>query len=356
MSNAVAAARRRQAPPPRATPARAHAGTLRQFKRFSASIGLDLNACLDPELKSWVDRVGDVEFVPATVVVDVLQIAAAVTQRDDLGTSFAAWSNIRGFGPLSLMWDHCSTFAEVIRIADKFLRLENEALGTSVEIEGDEVALNHFAVVPARLGASVFLEATLALDVKLARAMFGSGWKPLRVELTQARSRHSRFRAAFFGAPLEYGAQRNALVISRADLHRVQPNANPSMLKYLEQHVTSLSGPPLGDFVKHVEQVITAQLSGGGANVEHVSSLMALSRRTFQRRLAEHGATFADLLQSVRQRVAAAYFTDELSPNLTDLSYRLGFRDAGVAGRFLRRHVAPTRTLKRRHTRTPRPM
>src|SRR3546814_9558036 len=74
--------------------------------------GLDLDAILDDELRAIAASAAHAERVPAHAIVDMLQICAAVAGRPDLGVAFAQWGNIRGYGPLSLLWDHCPTRSE----------------------------------------------------------------------------------------------------------------------------------------------------------------------------------------------------------------------------------------------------
>lgn len=324
----------------------AHAGTLRQFARYAGDTGLDLSACLDAELRGWVAAIDQLATVPAHVVVDVLEVSATVGRRPDLGIAFAAWSNPRGFGPLSLLWDHCPTFRDVVRIARRYLNLENEALGTAVEEHGDEVMLRHFTAVPARYGSRQFIEATLALDVSLARMMLGRCWAPVRLELAFPAPANPRYPRGFFACPIEYDAPQSQLVVARADMDRVQPNANAPMLAYLEAHLLTHAAPRPRAFAETVEIAVGAALPGGGASLDAIAAVLALSRRTLQRRLAEEGLRFADILLRVRRRSADDYFAAAARPKLTELAHRLGFRDAAVAGRFLKAHLAPARTLK----------
>lgn len=326
----------------------AHAGTLRQFVRYTDAAGLDLARCLDSELHKWIVALDQLETVPAHVVVDVLEVCAVVGEQPDLGIAFAAWSNLRGFGPLSLLWDHCPTFRDLVRVARSYLQLESQALGTAVSEAGNEVALVHFMAVPARYGSRQFIEATFALDVCLARMMHGQRWSPLRLELVHSPPRSERYRRRFFACPIEYGASRNALVLQREDMDRVQPGANAPMLAYLEAHLGTLTAQSQASLVERVSQTITAHLAGGHAGLDHVATLLAMSPRTLQRCLAAEGTSFGAVQQAVRCRIATDYLASETRPRLAELAYRLGFDDASAAGRFCRLHLEGIRKLRAR--------
>lgn len=58
-----------------------------------------------------------------------------------------------------------------------------------------------------------------------------------------------------------------------------------------------------------------------------------------QRRLAEHGVSFSQLLDEVRMRVADEYFRTAPRPNLAVLAHRLGYSEASAASRFLRERM-----------------
>src|SRR3546814_6993133 len=94
----------------------ADAGALRQFISLARMSGLDLDAILDDELRAIAASAAHAERVTAHAIVDMRQICSAVAGRPALDFAFAQWGNIRGDGPLSLLWDHCSTQVEANRV------------------------------------------------------------------------------------------------------------------------------------------------------------------------------------------------------------------------------------------------
>lgn len=54
-----------------------HAGTLRQFVRYAQATGLDLDACLDAELRRWIAEIDTLATLPAHIVVDILEVWCA---------------------------------------------------------------------------------------------------------------------------------------------------------------------------------------------------------------------------------------------------------------------------------------
>jgi AraC-like DNA-binding protein len=315
-----------------------NAGAVRQLVRFAREIGICLESVIDKELQAIAVASASVERVPAHAIVDMLQLCSIYTDRPDLGASVAAWAKVRGgFGPLSLSWEYSPTLAETIRVNQRFIHVENRAVAFHVTEEGDEVALQHLLMVPARYGGSQFIEASLTLDLRVARMVLGNdSWSPARIELTHPAPPSTRFQRTLFRCPIEFGANRNAIVIKRSDMMRPAPNGDAQMFAYLERHLQSVDDAGSADLPRRVKQLISANLANGHATLEKVARCLAKSPRTLQRQLAEHNLTFATLLAEVRRRTTEEFFRSEQRPSLTRLADRLGYSDNSAASRYLR--------------------
>src|SRR3546814_20360155 len=128
---------------------------------------------LDGELLGIAAAAAHAERVPAHAIVDMLQICAAVAGRPDLGVAFAQWGNIRGYGPLSLLWDHCPTMADAIRVNESFGDLESRAVTSTLDRDGDAVAIRHVLLVPARYGGTQFNESIMLTSHRLGPLILG---------------------------------------------------------------------------------------------------------------------------------------------------------------------------------------
>ncbi len=314
----------------------AHSGSMRQFLRFARSSGLPLDRILDDELKAIARDCEITDRVPAHALVDMLQLSALHTRRPSLGVAFTCWTNPRGFGPFSLLWDHCPNIEETVRISVQYLHLEHQALRLALEDDGDEVAMRQFLMIPTRHGGSQFIQATLTLRLRIVRLLLGEDWHPLRLELDQPAPANYRYIRSVFRCPIAFEADRNAIIVSREDMRRPAPNGNAQMLAYLERQLRELDHERTADIIQLVEQRIATNLAGGRASLDLVAELLALSRRSLQRHLAERGLTYEELVMRVRRRVAQEYFTNERKASLADLAYRLGYGEAASVSRFLR--------------------
>lgn len=195
--------------------------------------------------------------------------------------------------------------------------------------------LGHVLLVEAKYGGSQFMEGTLALSVLVGRLILGQNWSPIRVQFQHAAPRSLRQHHDLFRCPIEFGADSNALVVSKADLGRETGAGNAHMLAYLERHLESSSSQWPEDLERQVERIISTNLSTGPAGLEHVAAALGMNLRTLQRRLASQGLGYNRLVERVRKRIFQDYMNSNPAPNLSELAFRLGYSDTAAVSRFL---------------------
>jgi AraC-like DNA-binding protein len=322
---------------------------VQQFARYARIAGIDLDALLSREHRAVMAEAQVSETVAAQAIVDIFQIVAVAARRPDLGVGFAMWCNLHGYGPLSLLWDQCTTVEQQLRLSGRYLHLETEAIGWAALHEGDDVVVQQFLTVPTMLGGSQYLELSMTLQLRTLRIILGQQWHPLRMEFAHPAPEQLGFHRSVFRCPLHFGADRTALVLPREDLYREGPNGNAHLAAYLERQLEQARGSRLDDVLRPLVRHVTAHMVGGGQSLDRAAAGLGVSPRTLQRTLAARGMTFSDVLAQVRRRVAEDYFAYQRQPNLAELAHRLGYAEASAASRFLRETFrAGLRTLSRR--------
>ncbi|HYD93949.1 MAG TPA: AraC family transcriptional regulator [Noviherbaspirillum sp.] len=116
-----------------------------------------------------------------------------------------------------------------------------------------------------------------------------------------------------------------------ADLAQAQRNWTVRMLAKLEN-----APQPEHSFSKRVQALLTSMLAQGEPLREEVAKRLMMSERTLQRRLAEEGTNFTQLVDDTRREMAYQYLKKgDLS--LKKLSFQLGFSDPSAFCRACRR-------------------
>ena len=174
----------------------------------------------------------------------------------------------------------------------------------------------------------VLTDVCFAWVVGIARRGTGDQVKPRRLELRgPARNRH--MYESHFGCPARFEGRENTIVFAKADLDRPFVTHNAELLAALAPQLDAelsqaLASRAIGEQVKGI---LKRQLAGRRPGIEDVARELCLSSRTLQRRLAEDGASFQQLVQEARRELARHYLLHS-SLELNETAYLLGYEDA----------------------------
>src|SRR5258705_11568956 len=119
----------------------ADAAGARQFLAYLDHIGLDERALGLGEIVPALRKSNAPMAISAHLVVDLMEAAGEFLQRPDLGVHFAEWLDPNDFGPLGLLVQSCTTFADRYRLARRFVHFQNNALSFEQVREGDAVVV-----------------------------------------------------------------------------------------------------------------------------------------------------------------------------------------------------------------------
>jgi AraC-like DNA-binding protein len=115
-----------------------------------------------------------------------------------------------------------------------------------------------------------------------------------------------------------------------------EPAKGGGLLAFITAMAQKASRPQPRCFRVEVEEAIAAMLGKGEVSVDRVASQLGMSRQTLYRRLRREGATFQDLLDGKRRRLAIRYLVTERS-TAKSAAYRLGFSDPAAFSRAFKR-------------------
>lgn len=175
---------------------------------------------------------------------------------------------------------------------------------------------------------AVLIDLCFAWVVGIARRGTGDLVQPKRVEL-RGLPRHRRTYQAHFGCPVRFAERANVVVFAKSDLDRPFVTHNTELAAavtpQLEAELAEAhASRAIGDQVKGI---LKRQMAGRRPVIEEVARALCLSARTLQRRLAEDGASFQQLVQEARRELARHYLLSS-SLELNETAYLLGYEDA----------------------------
>ena len=327
----------------------ASATPVRQFLTYLDHIGLDERKLrvghIDPRLRKSSTPLR----VSARLLIELMETASEKAGLPDLGLEYAEWMNPKGFDAVGLLWEQSSSLSEWYELSQRYIHLENNALQYDIARDEEEVALIHGVLAMLRSRSSQFMNAFLALTVRVCRGVFGHEWNPVRVEFATARPANINAYRKFFRCDLRFGEDRSAVIIRPDEFERKLPRANAEMLSYICQHLEQESLHWSANIEDQVTQIILSEIAGKAPTLSTVAARLAISPRTLQRRLEQRGTEFSEMLKSVRKEIIADRLGRPDPASLVQLAFDLGFSEASAASRFIRNELGYSMRERTRH-------
>jgi AraC-like DNA-binding protein len=179
------------------------------------------------------------------------------------------------------------------------------------------------------------LEAVMSLIVRTCRTLTGRSFNLLHMEQHRPAPRDVTPYERFFRCKVTFGAGADALTFDAKALDRPLPSANAELASHNDDLVRRyLADMREGTIVDRVRRALAEQLPGD-ASPTKVASLLAMSSRSLQRRLQEHGTSYVEVLRDTRRELAISHLRQPQC-SITEIAFLLGFEDASAFARAFR--------------------
>jgi AraC-like DNA-binding protein len=205
--------------------------------------------------------------------------------------------------------------------------------------EGDPVRLSlHYKGV-RRLSDRHQIEFFVTMIVRLCRQMVAWRLTPLRIKFAHRRTTVPDDMAACFGCELVFGSDVDeieyAALSSRLPIASADSYLNKLLLKYCEEALSSRQLKATS-WCLAVENALTPLLPHGQGRLSEVAARLGVSIRTLERRLAEEGISFLDVLDNLRFELAKRYLQEPNLP-ISEIAWLLGYADPSAFTHSFRR-------------------
>ncbi|MFD9391233.1 AraC family transcriptional regulator ligand-binding domain-containing protein [Streptomyces sp. NPDC060000] len=291
---------------------------------------------LDPEvLRDDLSRVSTptalVLWEQLTLTEPGSAIGALITNHAPIGT----------FG----LWDYLVTtgenLIETLKRAIAYLECIGDPAGDKLQTieDGKHFTIRHTtgAWVPDVVEAIDFF--ALAMFLTRARAATRRPIVPLRVTLSHRPPHEHRQVVEFFGTRnVEFDAPSNSITFLDDDVRAPLPKAQPGLEKILMRHadLTLATSKPVLQWRDRFRATLIAAFHEDSASLEHVAQRLAMSPRTLQRRLGEHGSSWREEIEAIRQEHTMDLLRTTDLP-LQSIAARVGYSDVRALRRAVRR-------------------
>lgn len=292
-----------------------------------AEAGLDASALDDPGHR-----------IPYVALGRVLKVAAQHTRCPYFGLVCGQQWQFRDLGLIGEIALNCATVGEALRTFTVYQRL-NSGGGIAYLIDHHVAADFGYAIyLPGVEGSEQIYGAALASGCNYLRELCGGASPVDTILLPHARpARADEYRRILRRMP-RFDADRAVLRFRSEWLaHRIS-GADGARRAALEDQALAL-GP--GDFLDRVVRSLRTLLIMGRHSGDDVARLLALHRRTLNRRLKALGTSFQAVLDGVRFEMAQQFLSDGEIP-MEEIALVLGYSGLSAFQRTFRRWSGQT--------------
>ncbi len=308
------------------------AGDAIDARAVLAFVGLDVDGPWDPKHMLDEDNYyAMIELMGRQMDITTLPLIVGKAMRPDeygaLGLAWKAAPNLLGsFSRVARYWRLWTSFThyEMEETADGILWIENRA--------GER-----------RLGMRISIEADLASGVSLCRQTCPKPFAPQCVYFKHAAPDTTAHHEAYFGCPVRFGADRDAMLLDRQSL--LEPNLlgdegiTRFLVSHLDQELAQIDDTPA--LQAQTKSAIARALSEGLPRMADIARGLGLSARSFHRRLSEQGLSFHTLTEETRREIAIAMLQKE-NYALSEVAFLTGYSEQSAFNRAFKRWTGMT--------------
>jgi AraC-like DNA-binding protein len=175
----------------------------------------------------------------------------------------------------------------------------------------------------------------LSYLIDAVRCHAGRGWKPNLVMTTAARGAPKAALEQIFGANVSTG---HAVPTIRFDARLLDGAGGPAAKADADRRMLP-DEPPLPAYQDELATIVAVTalaLCETYPRIDWVAAKLAMTRRSLQRRLAEHGTTFGQLVEDELKRRSLALLV-RTSQSVTAIALQLGYADGAHFTRAFKR-------------------
>ena len=271
---------------------------------------------------------------------------AAARDRDPTTLPLRVGASMRAddYGPFGFAWKSAPTLRGSFERAERYaLVLTSVAIYEVEDCFGGAFMCLH-RKGDRRLGMRLSNEATLASIMAISREVSSRPFTPEAVYLKHEAPDDTTGHEAYFGCPVHFGSDRDALQVSTAMLDSANKVGDASIARFfdtlLDAEVSTLDDTvPLE---RRVLDRVSTSLSGGVPTISDIARGLGMSGRTLQRRLAAEDTSFQALVDEARRRLALRLLRGGGDASLSEVTYMTGFSDQSAFTRAFRRWTGQT--------------
>lgn len=278
--------------------------------------------------------------IPYATLGRLMACCVRTTRLPDWGLRVGAETGVSALGIVGFLVQNSPDVGSALHNLVEHLHLHDRGAMPTFRIENGVATLGYLIHQSGVEAVDHIADAAIAIACNTMRGMCGPAWVPTSVLLMHREPADTTPFRKFFRAPVQFGADQNAITFPVRWLAQPLPGANDGLRRMLERQILDWQVKESGG-VDHMRRVLRTLLHTGEATEERLAHLFAMHRRTVNRRLQAQGTTFRKLVDEVRYDVARHLLESSELP-VIDIAGMLNYADASAFTRAFRRWSGTT--------------
>jgi len=280
-----------------------------------------------------------------------LELAAAEADDSLLGLHVAAEMDIQAVGILFYLTGSSRTVSEALENLVRYSQTTNEALVGEISRQNDEVILAIRHLQEFNESHRQFFELLALWFIRTLHKETNRDFTLSRVTFTHARNADLREVHRLLRCPVDFAQDGDSWVLPQRVMDLPIVSGDSQLLKILTAHADDLLAERHS--VTGLQSMVANQLASlipsGESRAAVVARRLGMSQRSLTRHLADEGTTFGEILEQLRQRLAARYLADDRI-SVQQTAWLLGYSEVGAFNHAYKRWTGttPGRTRKPR--------
>ncbi|MFD6453825.1 AraC family transcriptional regulator ligand-binding domain-containing protein [Nocardia sp. NPDC060220] len=291
---------------------------------------------------------GELNRIPMGSLLRLWELIAQARPGAGSGAAIAAAAPLGALNTWDYLVTTGATLVDSLRAAQPYHRLVTAAT-EGFDLSGDgDLTIGYRTSASDPAVASVVNEYVLAYYLRRAREATGRPLVPTRVSFGHAApAEHSGLVAVFGTADIEFDAESDAITFHADDANAPYTRADPMLADLMRSHADLVlaSARPIADPLDAFRSALGAALDAGDPALPRVAKSLAMSQRTLQRHLAEHGTSWRDELDLLRHERAKTLL--DQGHSTATVAGRLAFTDDRALRKAFHRWTGTSPTATR---------
>ncbi len=271
------------------------------------------------------------ESLAAGDYIALLAAGAGLTRDPHFGLHVGERVRLGTYSVYGLILLACADFAQALEQTQRYEQLAHDLGRSRLEVDA-ATGLARYTWISHFPGASRHLAESVFAGIRTFGSwLAGRPLAPVRLAFAHASDADPAEYARVLGMAPVFGAEAHLACFDAALLAMPVPNADAGMYPVLQQHAERLLKEREDERERHgivaqVRACVIRNLAKDRVRLASIADELGLSQRTLQRKLAEAGASFQQVLDGARHALAQDYLRQR-GLSLADIAFLLGYQE-----------------------------